>query len=326
MNKTKAKALLERLNAYEANRSGAVSRETGNIGAMLDRIVEENIASVRSSIKSDPMLRAMEDMQKSIQALSSDSQIGELMDALNEASNENEKNLKDLAASFTEQVRTLRSEISSLPEDSQVEELISQLNQLKSGFTNQATTFQTKESLIQAEFSRIEQELSSLSRRLVAREQDRTSEEQNEATKAELQREMDDLRKTVMSRLATIGGGNMNRNFTLAGASLLTKYTDINLVAGSNMTITASTDNAKGTTNLTFASSGGGGGGNYSYNEVVAGSGTSWTLANTPINSSQAIYANGQRLTPTVDYSIAGAVITTGSSWVSGTVLADYQY
>ncbi len=68
-----------------------------------------------------------------------------------------------------------------------------------------------------------------------------------------------------------------------------------------------------------------GGPGTAVVNEVVAGSGTSWTLANTP-TSGVALYANGQRLTPTVDYSIVGAAITTVLSWDAGTLLADYSY
>lgn len=71
-----------------------------------------------------------------------------------------------------------------------------------------------------------------------------------------------------------------------------------------------------------------GGGGsttNFVDNEVVAGVATSWTLANTPIVGSVHLYANGQRLIPTTDYSISGATITTVLSWDAGTVLADYR-
>lgn len=70
--------------------------------------------------------------------------------------------------------------------------------------------------------------------------------------------------------------------------------------------------------------SNGGSSGTGVYNEVVSGSGTAWTLANTPILATQAIYADGQRLTPTMDYSISGTSITTVLSWLAGTVLADY--
>lgn len=74
--------------------------------------------------------------------------------------------------------------------------------------------------------------------------------------------------------------------------------------------------------------SGGGNANTFIYNEIVAGSGTSWTLASIPVTGTQAIYANGQRLTPGVgqDYTISGAVITTTLSWSAGTVLADYQH
>lgn len=72
--------------------------------------------------------------------------------------------------------------------------------------------------------------------------------------------------------------------------------------------------------------SGGGSSGTQVLNEVVAGSGTSWTLANTPNSAGVALYANGQRLTPTVDYTLAGANITTILSWSAGTILADYTH
>lgn len=66
----------------------------------------------------------------------------------------------------------------------------------------------------------------------------------------------------------------------------------------------------------------------YADNEVVSGSGTSWTLANTPTAGSQHVYANGQRLTPGAgnDYTISGATITTALSWSAGALLADYRY
>ncbi len=82
------------------------------------------------------------------------------------------------------------------------------------------------------------------------------------------------------------------------------------------------------TTHRLLVDSGGSSSINFADNEVVSGSGTSWTLANTPTAGSQHVYANGQRLIPGggQDYTIAGAVITTALSWAAGTVLADYRY
>ena len=70
----------------------------------------------------------------------------------------------------------------------------------------------------------------------------------------------------------------------------------------------------------------GGSSANSIFNEVVSGSGTSFTLANTPVSGSQALYALGQRLTLTVDYTISGANITLINSLLAGSLLADYQF
>lgn len=79
----------------------------------------------------------------------------------------------------------------------------------------------------------------------------------------------------------------------------------------------------------TWARGGGSGGGSSGtdvFGEVVAGSATTWTLANAPTNGTLRVYANGQRLYATTDYSISGATITTVQSWVAGSILADYSY
>lgn len=62
------------------------------------------------------------------------------------------------------------------------------------------------------------------------------------------------------------------------------------------------------------------------YNEVVAGSGTSWTLPFAPSTGTLRLYANGQRLMVGTDYSLSGTAITTVDSWVAGTLLADYDH
>lgn len=60
--------------------------------------------------------------------------------------------------------------------------------------------------------------------------------------------------------------------------------------------------------------------------EVVSGTGTSWTLVHSADSGTLRLYANGQRLAVTTDYTISGASITTLQSWSSGTLLADYSY
>ncbi len=57
--------------------------------------------------------------------------------------------------------------------------------------------------------------------------------------------------------------------------------------------------------------------------ELVSGSGTTYTLANTPTAGTVAVYARGQRY---FNFTISGAVITTGDTWAAGDIYADYSY
>lgn len=74
-----------------------------------------------------------------------------------------------------------------------------------------------------------------------------------------IEQEINKLRIEFFSKLAGLGGGSMNRQITLANTDILTKYTDINLKAGTNVTITASTNNTTKRTDITFAATGGSG-------------------------------------------------------------------
>lgn len=62
-------------------------------------------------------------------------------------------------------------------------------------------------------------------------------------------------------------------------------------------------------------------------NEIVAGSGTAWTLANVPIVGSEHLFGERLRLYPgaSPDYTISGVNITTTLSYNAGDLLCDYR-
>ena len=99
--------------------------------------------------------------------------------------------------------------------------------------------------------------------------------------------------------------------------------TEVNMVAGLNLLVPSSSPIAK-TGATTFSDTSGGN--NFVYNEIVSGSGTTFTLAYTPVAGMFALFAQGQRLYPPADYTLAGAVITTVNSWLAGNILCDYQH
>jgi hypothetical protein len=63
------------------------------------------------------------------------------------------------------------------------------------------------------------------------------------------------------------------------------------------------------------------------YGEALTGTGTSFTLAHTPVTGSLRVYRGGARLKLTEDYTITGANLTMLIPVVTGEILlADYNY
>lgn len=76
----------------------------------------------------------------------------------------------------------------------------------------------------------------------------------------ELIKKLEESVKTLRSQIANLGGGAMNRQMFINSVDPLTKYTDVNLKNGSNVTITYQANEATKKTDITISSSGGGGG------------------------------------------------------------------
>lgn len=76
-----------------------------------------------------------------------------------------------------------------------------------------------------------------------------------------LEEELKKLRDEINRRFASLGGGAMNRQMYIGGADPLTRYTDMNLKAGSNVTITYVNNNTTKQVDVTISATGGGGGG-----------------------------------------------------------------
>lgn len=150
--------------------------------------------------------------------------------------------------------------------------------------------------------------------------------EEHKKSRGEIDKKIEEIFKELerVNNFKPKSWGGSSRTIYLNGAVISPEnlYSDVNFIPGDGVSILAVNNNTTKQVDVTITA----GVGSVVRNEVVSGSGTFWTLANTPIANSLQLYANGQRLTPTVDYSISGATITTVLSWSAGTVLADYSY
>lgn len=87
--------------------------------------------------------------------------------------------------------------------------------------------------------------------------------------------ELKDVVKEILPRLSHFGGGNMNRNIAIGGnTSVLSRYTDINLIAGSVIGISASNDDANRRVNVTISNTGADTGITQLTGDVTAGPGS----------------------------------------------------
>lgn len=101
--------------------------------------------------------------------------------------------------------------------------------------------------------------------------------DQDKADDKEVQNQITDIEETIkkvrlelIDRLNNKGGGNMNRQIFIGGVDFLKKYTDYNIKAGSNITITYADNNVTKKVDVTISSTGGGGGSTRSISNVNA--------------------------------------------------------
>lgn len=75
------------------------------------------------------------------------------------------------------------------------------------------------------------------------------------------QKKIDQLRSDLMSRISQLGGGAQNRQMFIGGVDPLTRYTDVNFKAGSNVTLTYANNNTTQKVDITISATGGSGSG-----------------------------------------------------------------
>ncbi len=165
-------------------------------------------------------------------------------------------------------------------------------------------------------------------------EYDQKTHSKTENISKGLQKELKDKIDSIYKDIETMSKKMDQRPTTWGGASIITYlngaiispqnlYNQINWIMGPGLSASAVNNNQTQQVDVTLSASGFLG--ISIFNEIVSGSGTSFSLSINPILGTQRIYANGQRLTPGIDYTISGNILTMTSSWSAGTVIADYE-
>ena len=231
--------------------------------------VEKEMQRVADKLREESEIKTIDHTKKKIQELKNEIQSAlesllNSFDVLKKELGDNEKNLKSILDSKLDSLRNAVSEF-RVANSGRLQVLADEITLLKEDI-KEISERKIKIPNFTKDIQKAELELGNMILKLKEE-----GGEQLERNKKDFQDALDklnedikNLRRDAMSAIAGnrggIGGGNANRNILVGGnSSTLSRYTDLNLIAGTNVTLTATNNDNLKTTNLTIAATGGSG-------------------------------------------------------------------
>lgn len=268
----KIRALLARLDALEG----------GPVGQEVKDLLSQEAEYARTKVLESPTNKAVSILSSELAKVKADPRIGNLEQGIESVSRETDGKLTEIITAFEGALSGLTQQLQETEGRGQTaisdttRSVLEQLTQLADKFELDFAMLdeQGKRAILQSE--NVKQEISVIVKPLVEKDSNLEGligETGNkiastnvrvsgvEETIQKLSEDIDSRLKRVQTAVNERGGGNMNRNIAIGGnTSVLSKWTDINLKAGSNTTITYSPNDTTGYTDITISASGGGGG------------------------------------------------------------------
>ena len=116
--------------------------------------------------------------------------------------------------------------------------ILDKIRAVRIGFKNLEGLFAAQEKSTSGRFKAIAKDLGSLEKR-------------SDDILKNIDEKFETLRKDILTRSQSHGGGNANRQIRVDGTDVLTKYTDVNLVSGTGVSITSANDETNKRRNIT---------------------------------------------------------------------------
>lgn len=266
--KQKIQELLNRLDVLQGKKT-----LTEAVSYLLDE--EANVP--RETLKDSAAGKAISQIASHVGKMRADPRLNEMSATIQSVQEQNTASMQELATTFSEKLNTLLEEVKQTEQrgkeltTTEVTYIIERLGGYEQDFSEGISKLSNQNSLLEAEVSRLSQALPGIYGLIEGIAQATPSIEVHAADldkvviKQKSQDEViSELKKDILRRISLIqqtGGGNQNRDIRIGGnASTLSKYTDINLKAGANVTLTYSNNDTTKYLDVTIAATGGGGG------------------------------------------------------------------
>lgn len=309
----KIKALENRLDALSAPK--AVS--------LTEQLIQEEMENLRVDIGNRVSTKAIESVRTDMAAFSDKFKLEPVFEAISKADTDNKNGIMVIQKDFEKRLNDFIQANQKVSGDDRKAsklsraEILGQITDIRSSFDEKLSPLFSRDALLAAEIDRLQQDIRRIDMVFKSNTASVDAIEALNSTK-ELQKALIDLEKRLLSRIGSLNnhGGNMNRNIALNGnTSVLGRYTDINLKAGANVTLTAVANNTTKYTDITIASSGGGS--STIYNDTVSGTidgaNKTFTVPSSIIGAI-ALFLSNTMYQNVVDYTFSGSTITFGAA------------
>lgn len=260
--------MIDKLDSFDLSLDG----ETKSIA---DSILKDEYSNMSKKIKDNLTIKYLDKLNEKLKSLKADLNLGPVIDSINEVQDELDSFKSEIEKTIADYGNTQLQESSqSESQRQELETLKQSILSLKKEIYSEITLLREKKidfpemPDFAEEISVIENRIEELATGIDTRFNDQPKNNYTEEINS-LRQLIQKLEKDLTGRLASIqGGGSMNRQITVGNVDPLTKYTDINFKAGSNVTITSANNNTTKRVDITIASSGGGGGSTRSISSV----------------------------------------------------------
>lgn len=273
----KLKQLKARLAELDQKAVSTLGSAYDSIRGYTEKAIADETKAAMAGVRESASLKAIEALARDFDAFKGQINIKPVIEAVNRAERENNERLSATQSDFEGKLITLidqldrREESNKKVSEKSRNDILSKIQILVDEFNTERSSSSNRAALIQSEVARVSQELQRINKSLGGKKKDDTPTkiaalaESVTTASADITKVREEIKKLegdMLKNLSRVrgGGGNANRQILVNGnASTLSKYTDINIIPGSNMGIAVSTNDTTQKTNFTIYSTGGAG-------------------------------------------------------------------
>lgn len=231
------------------------------------RAFDEEVAVLKQKLTEDITVATLDEVRSQLEKFKQKIDFSPLTDILKNIEGNFAEKTQILSDSIESKTGDLNKLITQKSDSTDLKSTISTLREEISQLQIQISLLEDDQKNIKIpDLSDIESKLEELTSQITSRLTVLEKEEPQEIK--DWQATIDKMRLELMGRINSIGGGSMNRKMTFSGTDYLTKYTDVNFKAGTNITYTIANNDQTKMVDVTITSSGSGGGSVRSINSI----------------------------------------------------------